>query len=87
MKNFYYNKKSQGLPLNVIIIAAICLIVMVVMIAIFTGKISIWGSDMQKCESRGGKCSTTPECADNEVEIKNVAGCEPNACCIEIFEP
>jgi len=37
------NKKSQGLPLNIIIIAAIVLIVLVVIIVIFSGKIQLFG--------------------------------------------
>ena len=36
-------KKAQGLPLNVIIIAAVALIVLVVLVAIFTGRLAIFG--------------------------------------------
>lgn len=36
------SKKGQGMSLNVIIIAALALIVLVVLIAIFTGRISLF---------------------------------------------
>jgi len=37
-----FNKKGQGLSLNVIIVAAIALIVLVLLVMIFTGRIGIF---------------------------------------------
>ena len=42
-------KKAQGLSLNVIIIAAIVLIVLIVLWAIFTGRIGSFTSDVKEC--------------------------------------
>ena len=48
-------KKGQSISINVIIIAALALIVLVVLIAIFTGRISLFGkgiddiSNKQRC--------------------------------------
>jgi hypothetical protein len=42
------NKKGQGLSLNVIIIAALALIVLVVLIMVFTGRIGIFQSGLDK---------------------------------------
>jgi len=59
------SKKSQGLSLNTIIIAAICLVVLIVLIAIFSGRINIFGktytesqqlAKSQVCWSQGGYC-------------------------------
>ena len=54
------NKKAQGISINTIIIAAIALAVLVVLFAIFTGRIGIFSSGVkdtdncfQKCESLG----------------------------------
>jgi len=43
------NTKSQGLSLNVIIVAAIVLIVLIVLWAIFTGKIGGFSKELQEC--------------------------------------
>ena len=57
------NKKSQGLPINIIIIAVISLIVLVVLVAIFTGYAGNWSrSIMGSCDEQGGVCSTDGEC-------------------------
>ena len=39
-------KKGQGISLNVIIIAAIALIVLVVLIAIFTGRLNVFNREL-----------------------------------------
>ena len=39
-----FNKRGQGLSLNVIIVAAIALIVLVLLVVIFTGRIGIFKS-------------------------------------------
>ena len=53
-------KKAQGISINTIIISAIALIVLVVLIAIFTGRIGIWGQQVDdtsqvSCVSVGGE--------------------------------
>ncbi len=52
------NSKAQGLPLSTIVIAGMVLVVMVVLIAIFTGGIGHFGPDIksaseQKCTGEG----------------------------------
>jgi len=42
-----FNKKGQGLPLTTIIIAAVGLIVLVVLVAIFTGRIGGFGKGVE----------------------------------------
>jgi len=62
----FNNKKAQSLPLNTIVIAAISLIVLVILIMIFTGRLSIFGIGVNKatekttCESY--KISDTSVC-------------------------
>jgi len=50
----YKMKKAQGLSINVIIITVIALIVLVVLAAIFTGRIAIFG---QRVGSIGNDCT------------------------------
>ena len=53
-------KKAQGISINVIIVSAIALIVLIVLIAVFTGRIGIWGQDITKVTERS-KCTDIPE--------------------------
>ena len=49
-------KKAQGISMNVIIIAALALLVLVVLSVVFIGKTGKWGTDIGKCEVNGGAC-------------------------------
>lgn len=49
------NRKAD-LSLTTIIVAAIGLIVLIVLIAIFTGKIGFFSDDLASCTSKGGSC-------------------------------
>ncbi|HLC96681.1 MAG TPA: hypothetical protein VJH97_05150 [Candidatus Nanoarchaeia archaeon] len=86
-------KKSQGLSLNTIIIAAIVLIVLIVLWAIFTGRFSLFSSELQECR---GTC--TSSCAYPDVEDPNgycnpaastatggrLFGSFPQVCCVKL---
>lgn len=52
------NKKAQGLSLNVIIIAALALIVLIVLVAIFTGQIGGFGKGTATVKSQAFSCET-----------------------------
>ncbi len=54
---FFLNKKGSEMTLNVIIIAAIALIVLVVMLFIFSGKIKAFGQGTDSCTAKGGSCT------------------------------
>ena len=59
------NKKSQGLSLNMIIIAAIGLIVLVVLAYIFFGRSTIFVKSTG-CTARGGICLPETGCPDDK---------------------
>tara|TARA_Y100000031_G_C7874202_1_gene227772 strand:- start:89 stop:457 length:369 start_codon:yes stop_codon:yes gene_type:complete len=46
MMSFFENKKGQGISLTVIIVATLALIVLVVLAAIFMGKMGSFGQDL-----------------------------------------
>jgi ABC-type sugar transport system permease subunit len=65
MFSFFNSRKAQGMSFNVIIIAAICLLVLVVLVLIFSGKMSFFNKAAAECSSKGpgAKCvATTAEC-------------------------
>jgi len=72
------NKKGQGLPLNVIIIAAIVLIVLVVLWAIFTGRMGVFSKGLTDV-TKGGTC----EEAGGAVKLETAGGC--SEWCTAIF--
>jgi len=83
-------KKGQGLSLTTIIIAAIGLIVLVVLVAIFTGQIGSWGQAISKeqkvtgCKDLKppGTCRTN--CSSAEQTAYGIPGCLPTQyCCVK----
>ena len=84
------SKKSQGLSINMIIIAVIALIVLVVVIAIFTNtteKTSTNIDDLGSCDGQGGQCAsasgTCPLLKPDRIFVPS--GCETrnNQCCVK----
>ena len=71
-------KKSQGMPINVIIMAVIGLVILIVLIAIFTGRAGIFSRNVGgSCADQGGICSTNGECNNQQFPIKIFAsGCD-----------
>lgn len=60
-------KKAQGMSVNVIIIAAIALLVLVVLSVIFLGRISVFGQGVNSCEAKQGQVcrSATTGCGSD----------------------
>jgi len=52
-----YNNKSQGMPINTIVVAAIALIVLVATVIIFTRQSGSAVENLQSCELKNGKCA------------------------------
>ncbi len=73
-------KKAQGLSLQTIVISILALIVLVVVIFVFSGKIGDVKTSLDSCESKGGKCETP--CPYGPI-IKTK---ECDTCCISIGE-
>ncbi|MBW2974308.1 hypothetical protein KY366_01190 [Candidatus Woesearchaeota archaeon] len=63
-------KKGQGLSLNTIIIAAIVLIVLVVLWAIFTGRMGVFSKGLSDV-TKGGSCSES----GGVVRLETEGGC------------
>ncbi|MFH1440150.1 MAG: hypothetical protein ABIG89_06275 [Candidatus Woesearchaeota archaeon] len=63
------HKKAQGLSLNVVASAVIVLTVIIVLIIIFTGKLSLFSSNISGCEAKpGAKCVVGIECPDSKTD-------------------
>ncbi|MBI4453241.1 hypothetical protein HY636_01215 [Candidatus Woesearchaeota archaeon] len=60
-KLIFASRKSQGLPINLVIIAAISLIVLVVLLYIFTGNIGKTSENIGSCRTKGGECANNGE--------------------------
>lgn len=86
------NKKGAEITLNTIIIATIAVIVLIVLIGIFTGKIRLFGEGILSaeqeaakkiCTKQGGYCAS--DCATTETPKTSPAGgwtdCPGQKCC------
>ncbi len=72
------NRKAEGLSLNVIIIAAIALVVLLVVLGVFTGGINriIPGlSHVNDCPAKNGYCANPGACKTAETEVYGL-GCD-----------
>ena len=63
--------KKAGLSITVVVIAAMALIVLIVMIAIFAGKIDLFGKAAVSCAEKGGLCNDKIRYNDAAWEEKN----------------
>jgi hypothetical protein len=87
-------KKGQGMSMNVIIIAALALIVLVVLGVIFMGKASNFRKTTDTCSANGGVCTDNAvgcQTGNYEKEVSGVCfapdGKTPDSskvCCIKV---
>ncbi|MBI4452419.1 hypothetical protein HY637_03245 [Candidatus Woesearchaeota archaeon] len=82
-------RKSQGLSVNTIIIAALALGVLIVLIVIFTGGIGKTSQNLGSCILKGGQCQLPGgKCPEGyPIQIFVSGECEKsptkNLCCIK----
>lgn len=87
----YKEKKAVELSVNVIIIAAISLAVLVVLFAVFTGRLGSFSRGLSETDTCAQKCSSldmayrvaAPEsrnCGD-DLYIAGIYNNAPNGCC------
>jgi hypothetical protein len=80
------NKKAQGMSINMIVVAAIALLVMVILIAIFSSQMGDFGEQKDNCIAQGGACTppqTDRRCASGEVRI-NAECSGTDICCVKL---
>ena len=85
------SKRAQGMPINVIIVAALALIVLVVLATIFTGRVKIFSESLQSCAAKQGSCEPytgTPKCpSSNQAVITNTdCDTQKKVCCVQVFD-
>ena len=78
------SKRGQGLPMNTIVIAALVLVVMVVLILIFTGRMGGFTQDIQQCTAKGGECVGIGGCTQGNIIDGKCPGTD--VCCVKIAE-
>lgn len=49
-------KRAQGISINVIVVAAIALLVLVVLSVVFLGRFGLFAQQSGDCENKGGRC-------------------------------
>lgn len=82
------NSKSQGISINVVIIAVLALVVLVVLTVIFTDKVKIFSEGLQSCAAKQGQCVS--KCEDGAIVFNT--NCpeggpkENKICCVAVFK-
>ncbi len=51
--------KGQGISINMIVVAAIALLVLVVLSVVFLGRFGVFAKQSGDCENKGGTCTST----------------------------
>lgn len=87
-------KKAQGLSMNVIVVAALALLVLVILAVIFIGRSGVFAKDVSACKGNcvaPGDCSTSnPDFAGRLVKQTNDQCFNPDGslstdvCCIVV---
>ena len=84
------NKKAMELPINVIIVAALALVVLLVLFILFTGRVRIFSEGLQSCAAKQGQCYEN-QCPPNAALVTNT-NCPENdptknkkLCCVQVF--
>ena len=81
------------MPINVIIIAALALIVLFVLVIIFTGRVKIFSESLQSCAAKQGQCEKGLICSTNKALVTNTNCPETsddkqqgkNICCVQVL--
>ncbi|MFH2019897.1 MAG: hypothetical protein ABIJ34_00635 [archaeon] len=83
-------RKAQSISINTVIVAAIALIVLIVVIAIFGGRTRIFANNVRDCTTQGSGAHCDSACETFEVNIPGT-NCEDitstKFCCVELFKP
>ena len=78
-------RKSQGLSMNVIIMAAIGLIVLIVLSVIFIGKGRTFSASASDCKQKGGDCIPKTQSCDGP--NLGQMGCDDDKyCCMSMAQ-
>ncbi|MFH1409377.1 MAG: hypothetical protein ABIH34_05695 [Nanoarchaeota archaeon] len=83
-------KRGQGLPMNTIVVAALVLIVLVVLLLAFTGRIDLFKKSVNSCGILAGGSCKTPVSQDKPCEegwgaVPDVGECGADkVCCIPL---
>jgi hypothetical protein len=66
------NRRGQGISINIVIIAAIALVVLIIAVLLVTrgGRSISEGTSSKNCFTLGGACSDTNGCKQGETEVK-----------------
>jgi hypothetical protein len=82
------HSKKADLSLNTIVIAAITLIVLVVIVLIFTGRINIFSNGLQDCINKGGEVEEAgTSCGADRADLGTFKeNGQPKKCCLPVMK-
>jgi hypothetical protein len=80
--------RAQGISINVIVVAAIALLVLVVLAVVFLGQTGKFTQGVNDCQSNGGSC-TTGACPSGTIEYSSnkcpdTSSGARQSCCVKV---
>lgn len=75
------NKKAQGISINVVIIAAIALLVLVILAVLVINAGENTDQKIKACSLQGGKCTDSTSCDEGKTEITEGKCDTAQICC------
>lgn len=77
--------KKAELAMDMIVMAALALVVLVVLLLFFTGKIGAVNKSLSDCQNQGGSCIDAEQCnSAYQGSIVNFTCSSGNVCCISL---
>ena len=78
-------KKGQGLSMNVIIVAALALLVLIILAMIFTGRVKIFSTTSRLCANQGEGAKCLDTCPSNSIQVGSNLNTEcTKFCCMSL---
>jgi hypothetical protein len=80
----FKSKKAQGMSINVLIIAALGLVVFIILASVFVSKTKKLSSDLDDCRSKLGSCISKENCQTQGGSEAPGTSCKsPEVCCVK----
>jgi hypothetical protein len=83
----FSRKRGQGLSINVLIIAALGLVVFIILGMLFFNKTQAFSQGLEKCAAKFGGCDSETNCNSKNGQVIRNTDCErenKGVCCVTL---
>lgn len=80
----YLNKNAQSMSLNTIVIAALVVLVLVILAAIFMGRMGAFTGELGDCKGECVDGGFSGDCPEGMTQIQGSCSDDRDVCCVDI---